>query len=412
MGNSKIDLSHKTIQNGVSMHTQQYKKVVISKESKEKLSALFTWVYKNEIVNDISHISSGELVQIKDQNGGFLGIGYCNPKSEITLRVLTFKDEAIDTLFFETRIQKAIEKRKDLHSITNAYRAIHSEADLIPGCIVDYYNGYLGVQFNTYGIENFRLIILEHLIKYLNPLGIYDKSEARVRKIEGLETTNQVIFGEVPTSIAIFENTIQFSMSLIDGQKTGFYLDQRKNRAIVGNYINKDDRVLDMFCNAGGFGLYGLQRGANLHFVDVSAHAIEQVKENLKTNNFEAKITKQDAFDFLTDELTTPNRYNCIILDPPPFAKTKKESFGAIKGMKFLLSSALKLLKEDGIVAIFSCSHHIGINELLSISLEASKNNGSMIEILEILRADRDHPYVLNITHSNYLSGVVLKIIS
>jgi 23S rRNA (cytosine1962-C5)-methyltransferase len=387
-----------------------FKKVVINKESKEKLEKFYTWVYKNEIVNDVAHINSGELVQLKDQNGGFMGIGYFNYKSEITIRVLSFQDEPINEAFFEKRIVKAIAKREHLKSKSNAYRLIHSEADLLPALIVDFYNGYLGVQFNSFGIEQYREMILKILIRHLSPIGIFDKSESKVRKIEGLETKNEVIFGEVAEIIDIVENGIKFSMSLIEGQKTGFYLDQRKNREIVGTYIKAGDDVLDVFCNAGGFGLYGLKNGANLHFVDISPNAITQVNHNITLNNFKAKVTKQDAFDFITNEVTTSNLYNVVVLDPPPFAKTKKESFGAIKGMKFLLSSGLKLLKEDGIVAIFSCSHHIGINELLDISLESSKNSAKMVEILEILRADSDHPYIVNIPNSNYLSGLVLKV--
>lgn len=386
------------------------KKVVVSRESKEKLEKFYTWVYKNEIVNDVAHISSGEIIQIKDQNGGFLGIGYFNYNSEITIRVLSFKDEEINEEFFEKRIIKAISKREHIKKKSNAYRLIHSEADFLPALIVDFYNGYLGIQFNSFGIEQYRELILKLLVKHVDPIGIFDKSESRVRKIEGLETTNEVIFGTVAQNIDIVENGIKFSMSLIEGQKTGFYLDQRKNREIVGNYIKEGDDVLDVFCNAGGFGLYGLKHGAKVHFVDISPNAITQVNHNITLNNFEAKVTKQDAFDFITNEVTTPNLYNVLVLDPPPFAKTKKESFGAIKGMKFLLSSGLNLLKQDGIVAIFSCSHHIGINELLDISLEASRNSGKMVEVLEILRADSDHPYIVNIPNSNYLSGIVLKV--
>jgi len=211
------------------------KKVVINKESKEKLEKFYTWVYKNEIVNDVAHIESGELIQIKDQNGGFMGIGYFNYNSEITIRVLSFQDEPINEAFFEKRIIKAISKRKHLKVKSNAYRLIHSEADLLPALIVDFYNGYLGVQFNSFGIEKYRELILSLLIKHLHPIGIFDKSESRVRKIEGLETKNEVIFGEVAQNIEIIENGIKFSMSLIEGQKTGFYLDQRKNREIVGD---------------------------------------------------------------------------------------------------------------------------------------------------------------------------------
>lgn len=387
-----------------------FKKVVVKKESQEKLSKLFTWVYKNEIVNDVSHIKSGELVRVQDQNGAFLGIGYFNFNSEITIRILTFKEEEINDIFFEKRVIGAIKKRETIKLKSNAYRVIHSEADYLPGLIVDSYNGYLGIQINSFGMECFKEIIIALLIKHLNPKAIYDKSDSKVRKIEGLETKNCVIYGDVLENIEIFENDIKFSMSLIDGQKTGFYLDQRKNREIVSSYITKNDKILDVFCNAGGFGLYGLKNGASVHFVDISPNAITQVNANIELNGFKAQVTKIDAFDFLTNELATQNQYDMVVLDPPPFAKTKRDVRGAIKGMRFLLSSGVSLVKEGGIVAIFSCSHHIGINELLDIALDSSKQSGKFIEILEILRADSDHPYILNIPNSNYLSGIVLRV--
>lgn len=389
---------------------QNLKKVVVSKESKEKLESLFCWVYRNEIVNDIGHIQSGEIVKIQDQNANFLALGYINPLSEITLRVLSFNDEPINSEFFSKRIKNAITKRKAVALRSNAARLIHSEADMLPGLIVDSYNGYLGVQFNTYGIEQYRSIIIHELIRQCAPKGIYDKSDAKVRRKEGLSTTNEVIYGEVAPQILINEDGIEFEMSLIEGQKTGFYLDQRANREIVSRYINNKDSVLDIFCNAGGFGLHALQKGAEVTFVDLSQNALSQVESNLKLNNLMGEIIRADAFEYLTQKLQENNRYDAVLLDPPPFAKTKKEVHSAMKGMKFLLQSGVKLAKEGGVVAIFSCSHHISINELLDLAKSASKESRRFIEVLETMRADIDHPYIVSIPNSNYLSGLLVRV--
>lgn len=385
------------------------KNVTITKIASHKLKSFFCWVYQNELVTPIDAID-GEVIDVLSHNGEFLGRGYINQKSKISVRILSFEQREIDQDFFTARLKQALVKRKNIKSNSDAYRVVHSEADFLPGLIVDWYNGYAAIQINTLGMECFRNEIIHGLIEILNPKGIFDKSDIKVRQIEGIETQNGVIYGEVPQEISIAENGISFVVNLYEGQKTGFYLDQRHNRQAVAKYIGKDDKVLDVFCNAGGFGLYALKNGAQVRFVDLADHALAQVAQNITLNGFgECDIIKQDAFDFLTLEKMGKNTYDCIVLDPPPFAKTKKEAQGAIKGFKFLLSAALKLLNENGIVAVFSCSHHVAMNDLLELSLEASTKARVPLEVIELLRADEDHPYILNIPNSAYLSGVVLR---
>ncbi|HQS65680.1 MAG TPA: class I SAM-dependent rRNA methyltransferase [Sulfuricurvum sp.] len=388
---------------------KQMKNVTITKIASHKLKSFFCWVYQNELVTPIDAID-GEVIDVLSHNGEFLGRGYINQKSKISVRILTFAQREIDQDFFTSRLKQALAKRQNIVNSSDAYRVVHSEADFLPGLIVDWYNGYAAIQINTLGMECFRKEIIQGLIEVLNPKGIFDKSDMKVRQIEGIETQNGVIYGEVPQEISIAENGISFVVNLYEGQKTGFYLDQRHNRQAVAKYIDKDDKVLDVFCNAGGFGLYALKNGAQVRFVDLADHALAQVAQNITLNGFEeCEIIKQDAFDFLTLEKMGKNTYDCIVLDPPPFAKTKKEAEGAIKGFKFLLSAALKLLNENGIVAVFSCSHHVAMNDLLELSLEASTKARVPLEVIELLRADEDHPYMLNIPNSAYLSGVVLR---
>jgi 23S rRNA (cytosine1962-C5)-methyltransferase len=386
------------------------KKITVSKEAISKLKSLFCWVYQNELATPPKDLGDGEVVEIYTASGEYLATGYYNSKSVITVRVLSFEKVDINSDFLEQRLQTAINKRKTISKKSNAYRLVHSEADMLSGLIVDFYNGFIAIQINTLGMEKHRSLIIELLIKLLNPKGIFDKSDAKVRKKEGIETLNGVIYGEVPQDISIEENGIKFVMSLYDGQKTGFYLDQRKNREIVSNYIEPNMSVLDVFCNAGGFGLYALQKGAKVKFVDASANALAQVENNIVINNFkECEIIKGDAFEYLTTELESGNKYDLIVLDPPPFAKTKKEAIGAIKGMKFLLSSGLGLLNPNGLVAIYSCSHHIGQKELFEVAFEASKNSKTTLEIVEYMYGDTDHPNIINIPNSAYLTGLLLR---
>lgn len=384
-------------------------KITVTKNAARQLRSYFGWVYQNEIIAP-SDIQDGEIVDILAPDGAFLARGYINRKSQIAVRVLTFEQREIDEAFFTARIAHALSKRSNIAQTSDAYRLIHSEADFLPGLIVDWYNGYAAIQINTLGMELWRSTILQAIITLLKPKGVMDKSDAKVRTKEGLETQNGVIYGDLPEEITITENGVRFLVNLYEGQKTGFYLDQRRNRAAVANHIKEGDKVLDVFCNAGGFGLYALAKGADVRFVDLSDHALTQVGSNLALNGFEScDIIKQDAFDFLTLEKTTQNRYDCIVLDPPPFAKTKREAAGAIKGFKYLLSAGLSLVNDNGIVALFSCSHHVGQNDLLEIALEASAKAKTPLEVVELLRADEDHPYILNIPNSAYLSGIVLR---
>lgn len=383
------------------------KTVKLNKQGYEKIIAKNLWIYNKEIQSYSKDIKEGDIVKIfyKDK---FLAIGYINPKSKITLRVLDFADREINKDFFIEKIKKALTKRQHLKHITNAYRIIHSEADFLPGLIVDYYDGYLSIQINTYGMERLRSIIIQSLVDVINPKGIYEKSDEKSRQKEGLETKEEVLFGDIPDSILIYEYSVKFNTYLKSSQKTGFYLDQRKNRKVVSSYVEKDFKVLDLFSNAGGFGIHCSINGADyVKFVDISKSAIYQIEENVKLNNIKNfEIVKEDVFDFLKKE---KNKYNLIILDPPPFAKTKQEKEGALRGYKYLILNSLKILESNGYLAVFSCSHSVSFEEILDITYQSCKDTGSIVEFVEFLSQDKDHPYIINIPNSFYLKGALFK---
>ncbi len=384
------------------------KKVVLKKTAEKKIKQLNQWFYRNEIKKYPSDIQKGEIVQVFTSSGQFVGTGYFNPLSKISLRMLSFKKEKDISSLIKRRIEEAFHRRKKLLKSTTAFRVIHSEGDLLPGLIVDYYDGYLSVQINTAGMENLRDTVIDTLIGQINPKGIYDRSDQKVRTIEGLETHNRLIYGEITDSILINENSIHFTVFLKEGQKTGFYLDQRKNRQIVSQYVEKGFKVLDMFSNAGGFGIYCYKRGADyVKFVDVSPSAVKQLKENCKLNSIENfDIAQEDAFDFLKKET---QKYNMIIIDPPSFAKTKHERDGALRGFKYLILKGLKLLEKDGYIAVFSCSFHITMEDIINISLSAAQDTGDILEIVEFMYQDLDHPVLLNIPNTLYLKGILMR---
>ena len=281
-------------------------------------------------------------------------------------------------------------------------RLIHSEADFLPGLIVDMYKDNLIVSFTTAGMDNFKGIIVELLIALLNPKGIYEKGD-KIRQKEGLEIASQTLYGEVDDEFIILENNKKFYTRLKEGQKTGFFLDQRKNRKIVGEYGNK--RTLDLFANAGGFGIYA---GAEFtKFVEISALACSLIEKNCELNGIENyEIVKSDVFKFLEKE---KNMYDLIIIDPPAFAKNKNARKGAIKGWKYLIVNSLKILEEGGYLALFSCSHSITSKDLLDLALSSSVLDNSYLEVIEFMKQDIDHPYLLNIPNSLYLTGVLLR---
>jgi len=388
------------------------KDVVVKNTAVQKIKSFNPWIYKNEIKKISKNLKSGEIVRIYSTKKEFLGLGYANPLSKITIRILTFfKEEDINKEFFKKRIENAHKKRIKFLKNTNAFRIIHSEADDLPGLIVDYFNKYLSIQINTAGIEGFREEIIQSLVEVINPEGIYEKSDEKARKKEGLKTEEKIIYGNIPEKIVIEENGVHFFIDLKTSQKTGFYLDQRKNRKIVSEYVEKGFRVLDLFSNTGGFGIYAGKKGADfIKFVDISESAVLLIGENAKLNNLKNfEIVKANVFNFVKEEVENEKKYDLIILDPPSFAKTKHEKEGALRGFKYLIINSLKLLKKDGYLSVFSCSHHVSLTDLLEITKEAAKDTSVRVEILEHLFQDIDHPYLLNIPMSLYLKGFLLR---
>lgn len=386
-------------------------KVYVKHSVVAKIRRFTPWIYANEIDSDPEEFQSGEVVALFSKKDGFLGTAYVNPKCAIFARILSFGKEEIGKKFFHNRIKRAIAKRKALLHGTNAVRLVHSEADFLPGLIVDQYGDALSVQINTAGMEVFRELIISTLKQLLNPSWIVEKSDVHSREIEGLESKNGTLFGTPMKQFTLLENGLNFLVDIEDAQKTGFYLDQRKNRAICAGYIKENDTVLDLCCNAGGFGIYALSKGAkNAIFVDISESAIAQTKANLEANtmeNYEAYAA--DAFTFMKEK-KYKNSFDMIVLDPPSFAKTKEQANGAKRGFKHLLMESTKAVKDSGLIALFSCSFHIGKKELLEIAMEVSHDLKVQYILLEQMQQDSDHPCLINANASFYLNGVLLRV--
>jgi len=382
--------------------------ITVKRAAAERLRCFFPWAYRTDIQQAAG--DPGDLVSVRAPGGAFLGIGYINPASEISVRILSFSNVEINGQFFRERFAAALRKREILRETTDARRLVHAEADELPGLVVDDYAGHLAVQVNTLGMERLRGLFLPALIDLLQPRGIIEKSDERSRGREGLPTESQVLHGEIPERIEIREGEARFLVNLRESQKTGFYLDQRRNRAVIASYVNRGDQVLDVFANAGAFGIHAALRGAGrVRLVDASREALEAARENMAANGVSCETVRADAFDYLKEAPGKKDRYDMVILDPPAFAKARRSAAGALGGVRGLVGQSLRILRPGGILAVFSCSHHVSQEDLQGAILEAASDRERRIEILEHLFQDRDHPHVLNIPTSLYLKGFLLR---
>ncbi|HOH45435.1 MAG TPA: class I SAM-dependent rRNA methyltransferase [Syntrophales bacterium] len=384
------------------------KSIAVNRSAADRLRAFHPWVYRTDI--QAAEGDPGELVSVHAPGGAFLGIGYYNPASEIGIRILSFSRTEINRDFFRERLLTAFRKREFLAGTTDACRLVHAEADDLPGLVVDDYAGHLVLQLNTLGWEPLRNLLLEELLELRQPKGIYEKSDAASRRREGLATVDGVLHGEIPGRIEIEEAGARFLVNVREGQKTGFFLDQRRNRETVSSYVEAGFDVLDVFAHTGAFGIRAGLRGAGrVRLVDISREALALARENMAANGVSGETVRADAFDYLADAPGTRDRYDLVILDPPPFARVRKNADGALKGLRHLIAQSLRILRPGGLLAAFSCSHHVSQDGLRLALLEAAADRGCRIEILEHFFQDRDHPQILNVPMSLYLKGFLVR---
>jgi 23S rRNA (cytosine1962-C5)-methyltransferase len=391
------------------------KKLVVKNSAAKKLRLFNPWVYQNEIAMLPDGLEAGELVEVVNLKQESFGVGYANAASVITLRMLSFENEQIDAAWIRKKLDLAISARNAILEHSNSCRLVHSEADGLAGLIVDFYDGVVSIAINTAGMERFRKEILEALTQIIKPVGIYEKSDAAVREKEGLQTFEGVIQGTVPDFIEIVEFGCQFGLELKSSQKTGFYLDQRFNHGVLTEYIDEDVTMLDLFCNVGGFGMHALNAGAShVTFVDISKTAIEQVEKNIDLNGFSddgrSTCVAANAMDYIKELADKKASFDIVVLDPPSFAKSKDQAEAAISGFRHLMINGIKVTKPGGLIALFSCSYHVGMDELIELSLGASRDTGKQLKVLEHLYQDKDHPYILNMPNSLYLKGLLFQV--
>lgn len=379
------------------------------------------WIFSNELAESPKKYEPGSLVELRDRKDSFLGIGYINPHSLIAVRILTHEREEITPDFFRRRILNAIEYRKKfLFAPANppacgkdadSFRVVFSEGDFLPGLIVDKYGDCLVIQFLTLGIEMWSGTITHILDEIFSPSTIVLRNDSSMRLFEGLKREKKIIKGSPDNPPVIREGSLLFEVDLLSGQKTGFFLDQRENRTAFSALAGAG-KGLDLFCYSGAWSVHMAGKGANVTGVDESDSAIGLALRNADMNGLseQCAFKKADVFMFLKDEVSQGSRYDFIVLDPPAFVKSGAKVKEALRGYREINANAMRLLKEGGLLATSSCSHHIDKEMFLDMLRSAARDAGRRARLIEMRFQAKDHPILLSMPETEYLKCAFLEV--
>lgn len=379
-------------------------RVILKKNVHTKIVRGFPWIYENEIAKVDGDFEPGDVVDIYDASNSFIGRGYINPKSKITVRILTRREEDINKEFFYKRILQAWEYRKRLVD-TRSCRVVFAEADMLPGLIVDKFENILVIQTLALGIDRFKNIIVEVLDEIFQPKGIYERNDVPVREIEGLSQIKGVLKGNFDTKVEIEENGLRIIVDVENGQKTGYFLDQRENRRALEGIVNGAE-VLDAFCYTGSFALHAIKFGASkVTAIDVSSSALDLAKRNVEINGFSGKVDfiEGNVFDILRNFHKNGRTFDVVILDPPAFTKSQKTIENALRGYKEINLRAMKIIRDGGFLITCSCSQHVTPDLFQKVIEDASIDANRILRLVEFRTQAKDHPILLSHPESLYL---------
>lgn len=423
-------------------------KVTMVKNRKKRLESGHPWIYQSEVQEVIGEYQPGDIVEIANHQGHFLAKGYINPGSQLMVRVMSYDPkEEIDLAFFLRRIKQAADYRTRFVSNPMACRVVYGEADFLPGLIVDRYNDILVVQVLSLGMEVRRDLICDALVQVFAPKGIYLRNDVPVRELEGLEQTKEVMYGECPREVTIQENDLTYVVDIVEGQKTGFFYDQRENRAAIaplmkgwgtshgitlqpqgenGALVPIDKRgkliknpfwdgaeVLECFTHTGSFTLNACKHGAKkVTALDISEHAIETARRNITTNGFLHRVdfVVANAFDYLRESVEAEKSWDVVILDPPAFAKSRGAVKGACRGYKDINLHGMKLVRPGGFLVTASCSYHMSEDLFLETIQEAAYDAKKILRLVEWRGAGKDHPQISGQDEGHYLKFAIFEV--
>lgn len=393
------------------------KSIILKSKSGQRFKQGHPWVFSNELEKPADRPDAGDIVALRQQDGNFLAYGFYHPHSLIAFRALTGNEQEPDQQFFSELLEQAIQLRNKVYPDSNARRLVHSESDGLPGLIVDQFDNVLSVQVNSAGMESNLDLILNLLSEKLSPAVIVTRNDSSLRKLEGLPQYtgiwNSGNADEQQVRAMITEYDIKYEVDVIHGQKTGFFIDQRENRYAFRRFIEQGDRVLDAFCNDGGFALNAVVAGAaHVDAVDISDSALARAEKNAGINQLSDKIqfNKADVMKWLPG-LKPEQLYDVVNVDPPAFASNRKSIPVARKAYRKLHGSAMQVLKSGGILSTACCSHHISEEDFLDSIQQAAVRNGRQCQMLFRGGPPADHPVLLAMPESGYLKFHVFRVI-
>lgn len=387
-------------------------KIVLRKREEDRITAGHPWVYDNEIFTKEIKSEAGGVVDVFSSKNRFLGRGFYNPHSKIRVRILSKNQEEINREFLQQRILSAAAYRKAI-GVFDFCRLVYAEADLLPGLIIDKFDTYFSIQTLSFGMDKRLDDIVSVLRENFDVAGIYERNDATVRKLEGLEEKSGFIGNPFETKIKVKENGLEFYADFAEGQKTGYYFDQRENHAAIAPFV-KNKNVLDAFSYTGGFGLHALKYGASgVISVDISENAIAELGRNAELNGLTDGLTTkcENVFDYLKNEVNENKRFDTIILDPPPFCKSRSALKQAYKGYKEINLRALQMLGPGGYLVTCSCSFHMTPELFLHMLKDAAADTGKTLRIAEQRIQAKDHPVLLGFEESLYLKCIIARVI-
>ncbi len=393
-------------------NTHLKKRIILGKKEERRILSGHPWVFSNEVREVIGEPRIGDVVELFSAGGISLGIGFYNPHSLISFRLLSAVVEEIDHPFFHKKLSTALELRRGLYPNENAFRLVHGEADFLPGLVIDKFGDFLSVQTFSFGMDRQLPLICDVLESLFAPKGIIERNESPLRTMDGLELKKSVLRGTAGTT-EINEGGLIFRVNLLEGQKTGFFLDQRENRLALKRYA-PGRKVLDCFSNDGGFALHCASAGASAVLgIDNSTDAVQRASTNAHRNRLEnVRFEKSDVFKKLQEFATQEESFDLIILDPPSFTRSKKNVVTAKKGYRELNTAAIRLLNRNGILVSASCSHHITSDVFLGIVDGAARKLGRDPQLLEWREAAPDHPTIPGVPETRYLKLGILRLLS
>jgi len=384
--------------------------VRVNRKASDRVASGHPWIFGSDIT-DRDGAQPGQPVEVADGRGRPIGTAHYSSTSQISLRMLSRRVEEIGRDFYLERLRAAEEHRRRVVRDSDAYRVVHAEADLLPALIVDRYADYLVLQTLNQGMDTAKETIVSCLEEIFHPRGIVARNDVAVRSKEQLPIESAVVAGEIPDQVTVRLNGLTLSADLLHGQKTGIFLDQRENYRAVAHYA-RGGHALDCFTSTGGFALHLAAKFEAIEAVDSSAPALATARANAQANGIShIDFREADVFDLLAGYAAAHRRFAMVVLDPPAFAKSRRNLEGAATGYKEINLRALRLLAPGGILITCSCSHHVSEAMLLEVVARASLDAGRTLRVLERRTQSQDHPILLTVPETHYLKCLVLEVV-